>query len=97
MEQGGHGDALRRGRVSTTRDTPSYDVPVGSRHPSQEIPDMFGLFRKDPSVKLRARYAKMLEEARDLQRKGDIRNFALKTAEAEEVLKQIQALGDQRS
>jgi hypothetical protein len=55
---------------------------------------MFGLFRKDPAKTLRAQYARLLEDARDLQRKGDIRGFALKTAEAEEVLKQLDALAD---
>lgn len=53
---------------------------------------MFNLFKKDPAKKLREQYAKILEEARDLQRKGDIKGFAQKTAEAEEVLKQIEKL-----
>jgi hypothetical protein len=34
---------------------------------------------------LRRRYALLLEEARDLQRGGDIEGFAAKTAEAEAV------------
>jgi len=58
---------------------------------------MFGLFNKDPAKKLLEQYARLLEEARDLQRKGDIKGFALKTAEAEEVSKQLEALSDKPS
>ncbi len=53
---------------------------------------MFGLFKKDPAKQLREQYAKLLEEARDLQRKGDIKGFAQKSAEADEVLKKLEAL-----
>jgi hypothetical protein len=57
---------------------------------------MFGLFSKktDPAKvleKLNLQYEKLLAEARDLQRKGDIKGFAVKTAEAEEVMNQIVA------
>ena len=41
---------------------------------------------------MREQYAKLLEEARDLQRKGDIKGFAQKSAEAEEVAKKLEAL-----
>lgn len=51
---------------------------------------MFGLFKKDPAKQLREQYAKLLEEARDLQRKGDIKGFAQKSAE--EVAKKLEAL-----
>jgi hypothetical protein len=45
---------------------------------------MFNLFKKkDPLQKMRDQYRKMLEDARDLQRSGDIKGFAVKTAEAE--------------
>lgn len=50
------------------------------------------LFKKDPVKKLREQYASLLEEARDLQRKGDIKGFATKSAEAEEVLKKMESL-----
>ena len=40
---------------------------------------------------LRRRYAVLLEEARDLQRNGDIEAFATKTAEAQAVGEQIDA------
>jgi hypothetical protein len=53
---------------------------------------MFGLFKKDPLKDLRQQYEKMLEEARDLQRKGDIKGFALKTEAAEKLMDQIQEL-----
>jgi hypothetical protein len=57
---------------------------------------MFGLFSKknDPAKeleKLNQQYEKLLAEARDLQRKGDIKGFAVKTAEAEEVMNKIVA------
>ncbi|MEM6455941.1 MAG: DUF6435 family protein [Acidobacteriota bacterium] len=53
---------------------------------------MFGLFKKDPKKALEKRYAKLLEEARDLQRGGDIAGFAKKTEEAEAVAAEIDAL-----
>jgi hypothetical protein len=53
---------------------------------------MFVLFKKDPVKKLRESYARLLEEARDLQRNGDIKGFAQKSAEAEELWRQIEAL-----
>jgi hypothetical protein len=37
-------------------------------------------------------YARLSEEAMQLQRKGDIKSFALKTEEAEEVMKKIENL-----
>ena len=36
---------------------------------------MFNLFRKDPLQRLNKEYARCLEQARDLQRKGDIKGF----------------------
>lgn len=54
---------------------------------------MFGLFKKkDPVEAMQAKYAKLMEEAMNLQRNGDIRTAATKTAEADELLKQIDAL-----
>ncbi|MGB3547332.1 MAG: DUF6435 family protein [Saprospiraceae bacterium] len=54
---------------------------------------MFGLFgKKDPRKQLEKEYAKLLEEAMTLQRGGDIKGYAAKTAEAEEVMKQMEAL-----
>lgn len=39
----------------------------------------------DPAKKLEKRYVKLMEEARDLQRRGDMPAYAAKVAEAEEV------------
>ncbi len=55
---------------------------------------LFGLFKKDPAKALRTQYDRLLLDARDLQRSGDIEGFALKTAEADAVLKQLDALDD---
>lgn len=53
---------------------------------------MFGLFKKDPVKKLEKEYSRLLEEAMQLQRGGDIKGFAAKSAEAEAVMKQIEEL-----
>ena len=50
---------------------------------------MFKLFRKDPLQKLNKEYARCLEQARDLQRNGDIKGFATMSAQAEGLLQQI--------
>ena len=42
--------------------------------------------------KLEKLYRRLLEQARDLQRRGDIEGFAAKTAEAEAVGDQLAAL-----
>lgn len=54
---------------------------------------MFAIFRKDPKKQLEKKLARLLEEARDLQRRGDMPGFARKSAEAEEVGQQLDALG----
>lgn len=53
---------------------------------------MFNLFNKDPVKVLDKQYRQLLEEAQQLQRSGDIKGYALKTQEAEDVLKQIETL-----
>lgn len=53
---------------------------------------MFGLFKKDPVKVLQQQYQKLMEEAMHLQRNGDLKSYALKIAEAEEVMKKIEAL-----
>jgi len=55
---------------------------------------MFGFGKKDPKQALEKRWMKLLEEARDLQRRGDIPGFAKKTAEAEAVRNELDALAD---
>ena len=51
---------------------------------------MFGWLKKDPVQKLERDYALKLEQAMQLQRKGDIVGYANMSAEAEAVLKQLQ-------
>ena len=53
---------------------------------------MFGLFKKDPAKKLEKAYRAKLEEARDLQRSGDIKGYAVAMDEAETILKQLEAV-----
>ncbi|MFN7118426.1 MAG: DUF6435 family protein [Saprospiraceae bacterium] len=53
---------------------------------------MFGLFKKDPIKALQKQYQKLMEEAMHLQRNGDLKGYALKVAEAEAILKQIDSL-----
>ena len=53
---------------------------------------MLSWFRKDPVKSLNRQYEKLLVEARDLQRKGDIVGYAEKSAFAEQVLKEIDEL-----
>ena len=53
---------------------------------------MFGLFKKDPTRKMRKQYDKMLEEAMQIQRSGDIKGYAAKMAEAEALMQEIEAL-----
>lgn len=43
-----------------------------------------------PTKALEKQYDKLLKEARDLQRKGDIPGFAKKTSEAENIRKKIE-------
>ena len=53
---------------------------------------MFGLFKKDPAAKLEKEYKKLLTEAMELQRNGDIQGYALKTEQAEKLEKQLAEL-----
>ena len=53
---------------------------------------MFGLFKKDPIKQLEKQHAKLLEEAMQLQRGGDIKGYAKKMSEAEDVAKEIETL-----
>ena len=53
---------------------------------------MFNFFKKDPIKKLEKRYLTMMEEARDLQRSGDLKAYAKKIAESEELQLKIEEL-----
>ncbi|MBP8240226.1 MAG: Lacal_2735 family protein [Saprospiraceae bacterium] len=51
---------------------------------------MFGLFKKDPVKEWQKQYRQLMEEAMHIQRSGDLRAYAVKIAEAEEVAKKIE-------
>lgn len=53
---------------------------------------MFGLFKKDPTKKMRAEYNKLLEQGMHAQRNGDMRLYAEITAKAEALWSDIEAL-----
>lgn len=50
---------------------------------------MFSLFKKDPIKKLNKLYDVKLEQAMMAQRNGDIKSYAMITAEAEKIKTQI--------
>lgn len=52
---------------------------------------MFGLFKRNRRAKLEAEYRRLLKEARDLQRNGDIQGFAELTSRADAVAREIDA------
>lgn len=56
---------------------------------------MFGLFKKDPVKALEQEYRKLMEEAMHIQRSGDLKAYAVKIVEAEEIAKKIEALRGQ--
>lgn len=53
---------------------------------------MFGLFKKDPVAVLKKEYEALMKKGMEMQRSGDIKGYAAITAQAEEVLKKIEAL-----
>ncbi|MBR9919268.1 MAG: Lacal_2735 family protein [Bacteroidetes bacterium] len=53
---------------------------------------MFSFFKKDPARKLEKEYEKILLEARDVQRSGDIKGYARLMAKSEEILKEIESI-----
>lgn len=57
---------------------------------------MFGLFKSDPTKKLRKTYDIKLEQAMHAQRKGDIKTYSMLTAEAEAIWAQIEALQNEQ-
>ena len=57
---------------------------------------MFGLFKSNPVAKLEKEYAKLLEQARDIQRNGDVVAASAKTAEAEAVRIRIEEIEAQQ-
>ena len=53
---------------------------------------MLQFFKKDPLTRLNKQYKRLMEEARDIQRSGDLKLYATKISEAENVAKQIDAI-----
>jgi hypothetical protein len=53
---------------------------------------MFGLFGGNKKKKLEKAHADLLEKAMHLQRKGDIAGFSKVSFEADEILKEIEAM-----
>lgn len=56
---------------------------------------MFSIFKKDPAKKLRKQYDQILEQGMLAQRKGDIKSYAMLTAEAEAIWEKIVAIEKQ--
>ncbi|WP_149865528.1 DUF6435 family protein [Catenovulum maritimum] len=53
---------------------------------------MFNFLKPNPSKKLAKQYNLKLEEAMHAQRRGDMRSYAMLTAEAENIATQIKSL-----
>lgn len=53
---------------------------------------MFSIFKKDPIKKLNKAYEAKLEKAMLAQRNGDIKGYAMITAETEKIAAEIQQL-----
>ena len=53
---------------------------------------MFGFFKKDPLKKLEKAYRQKLKEARDIQRTGDLKKYAILCEEAEQIAEKMDAL-----
>lgn len=58
---------------------------------------MFGIFKRDPVKALEKEYLLKLQQARDLQRKGDIVSYSRLATEAEALLKKIEKAEAQRA
>jgi hypothetical protein len=55
---------------------------------------MFSIFKKNPLKKLNKLYEAKLEEAMHAQRRGDIKSYAMITAEADKIKVKILKLED---
>jgi hypothetical protein len=53
---------------------------------------MFSFFKKNPIAKLEKQYLQLMEEARDLQRSGDLRAYAEKITASETIQDKIAEL-----
>ena len=55
---------------------------------------MFSLFKSNTTVKLENQYRQLLQQGMEAQRSGDIRLYSELSKQADDVLKQIDALKD---
>ncbi|MCU7553751.1 DUF6435 family protein [Alteromonas sp. ASW11-19] len=55
---------------------------------------MFGLFKRNPTKKLRKQYDSLLEQAMHAQRNGDIKTYSMLTADAEALWAKIETAED---
>ena len=85
-------DVVARARASGALFSHNNSSKGLFHHQIKKDKTMFGLFKKDPVKKLEKKYLKLMEEAMAIQRGGDIKAYAEKSAEAEEVAKEIEAL-----
>lgn len=53
---------------------------------------MFGLFKKDPIKKLQKEYENIMAKAMEVQRSGDLKEYAKMIDKSEEILKKMEAL-----
>ena len=53
---------------------------------------MFSLLKKNPEKRLNKEYEKLLGQALEYQRKGDIKNYSLVSKQADDILKKIDQL-----
>jgi hypothetical protein len=53
---------------------------------------MFSIFKRNPEKKLRKQYDQQLEKAMLAQRNGDMKSYAMITAEAEKTWAEIESL-----
>ena len=58
---------------------------------------MFGLFKGNPTKKMRKQYDALLEKAMHAQRNGDIKTYSLLTAQSEQLWKEIEQLEQKAS
>lgn len=88
------GERERLNRMLRERENfqPFYGMPVLLLFQNKIKTDMFGLFKNDPAKKLRKEYELLLEQARDIQRSGDLKAYARKLEEAERVWENIEKL-----
>ncbi|MEM7574660.1 MAG: DUF6435 family protein [Bacteroidota bacterium] len=57
---------------------------------------MFGLFKKNPLKKLEQQHARIMEEAMQIQRSGDLKAYARKIEEAEKLAAKIADLSKEQ-